>query len=93
MFDGWLLELTVWSVKLLLSASIVLVLSRLVRGPSLPDRVVALDMLAVLVVAIIAVDAIATGQFYFLRAGIVLAIISFVGTIAFALYLQRGWQA
>jgi multicomponent Na+:H+ antiporter subunit F len=66
-----------------------LALIRLVRGPSLPDRVVALDLITVQIAAMLAVDTIATGQAVFLDAAIVLALISFLGTVAFARYLER----
>jgi multicomponent Na+:H+ antiporter subunit F len=62
---------------------------RLVRGPSLPDRVVALDLITIQIAAMLAVDTIATGQSVFLDAAIVLALISFLGTVAFARYLER----
>jgi multicomponent Na+:H+ antiporter subunit F len=62
---------------------------RLARGPSLPDRVVALDLITVQIAAMLAVDTIATGQSVFLDAAIVLALISFLGTVAFARYLER----
>ena len=66
-----------------------LALIRLVRGPSLPDRVVALDLITIQIAAMLAVDTIATGQAVFLDAAIVLALISFLGTVAFARYLER----
>lgn len=62
---------------------------RLAKGPHLPDRVVALDLIAVICVGIIALDAIRTGHTYFIRAAIVLALVAFMGTVGFALYLQR----
>ena len=62
---------------------------RLVRGPTLPDRVVALDLITVQIAAILAVDTIATGQSVFLDAAIVLALIAFFSTVAFARYLER----
>lgn len=65
---------------------------RLVLGPSLPDRVVALDLIAVLLVGLIAVYAIATREAILLRVAMVVALITFVGTIAFAYYLQLRGQ-
>jgi multicomponent Na+:H+ antiporter subunit F len=62
---------------------------RLVRGPSLPDRVVALDLITVQIAAMLAVNTIATDQSVFLDAAIVLALIAFLGTVAFARYLER----
>jgi multicomponent Na+:H+ antiporter subunit F len=63
---------------------------RLVRGPSLPDRVVALDLAAIVIVGMIAVQAIMTEQAVLLDVAIALALVSFVGTVAFARYVQRG---
>lgn len=68
---------------------------RLVRGPSLPARVVALDLMGSLVVGIIAVYAVATEQPIFLDVAIVLALIGFLGTVAFAYFIEKGelpWQ-
>lgn len=71
--------------------SIVILLSfvRLVRGPSLPDRVVALDLMAALTIGFIAAYAIATDQPVFLDIASILALISFLGTVAFAYYLEK----
>ena len=70
-------------------AAMALALLRLVRGPTLPDRVVALDLITVLAAAMLALDTLATRQSVFIDAAIVLALISFLGTIAFARYLER----
>jgi multicomponent Na+:H+ antiporter subunit F len=61
----------------------------LVRGPTLPDRVIALDLIAVLSVGFIAMYALDNDQPVFLDAGIVLALVAFLGTVAFARYLER----
>jgi multicomponent Na+:H+ antiporter subunit F len=63
---------------------------RLVRGPSLPDRVVALELCGTVVVGMIAVQAIMTEQHVLLDVAIGLALVSFLGTVAFARYVQRG---
>jgi multicomponent Na+:H+ antiporter subunit F len=62
---------------------------RLVRGPSLPDRVVALDFMTAVAVAASGVWAMATDNPVFLDVAMVLALITFVGTVAFARYLER----
>jgi len=62
---------------------------RLVLGPSLPDRVVALDLVATLLVGLIAVSAVETGDVIFLRVAMVVALFNFIGTIGFCWYLQR----
>lgn len=73
----------------LLTVAIALAFIRLVRGPTLPDRVVALDLITTLAIGIIAVYAIATDKAVLLDLAIVLALISFLGTVAFAHYIER----
>lgn len=73
----------------LLGAAVALAAFRLVRGPSLPDRVVALDLMATLIIGLSAAYAVATGQPAYLDAAIVLALITFLGTVAFAYFLHR----
>lgn len=75
----------------LLAAAMVLALARLVYGPSLPDRVVALDLMSILAVGAIAAFTILTGHTVYLDAAMVLALIAFLGTVAFARYVTlRG---
>ena len=76
-----------------LLVSVGLVLLRLMRGPSLVDRVVAIDLMAFLVVGIIALYAIDTAEQVLLDAAIVLALIAFLSTVAFAGYLEREGRA
>ena len=76
-------------VFMMLLTAIFLAFWRLVRGPSLPDRVVALDAIASLSVGMIVVYAIATNQSIYVDAVIVLALIAFLGTVAFAQYIER----
>jgi len=74
----------------LLIASMILALFRLIRGPSLPDRAVALDLIAVSSVGLIGVYAVATDQPIYLDEAMVLALIAFFGTVAFAHYIEKG---
>ncbi len=62
---------------------------RLVRGPTLPDRVVALDLIGVVIVCITVAVAATTGQQAYLDVAIVIALVSFVGTVAYARYIER----
>jgi multicomponent Na+:H+ antiporter subunit F len=62
---------------------------RLVRGPTLPDRVVALDLTGVLAVGMLAAYAVATDQPGLMDPAAVLALVGFLGTVAFARYLER----
>ena len=63
---------------------------RLVKGPTLPDRVVAMDLIGVLVVSLIVVLSGSTHVRATLDAAVVIALIGFVGTIAYATYIERG---
>lgn len=74
---------------MMLSWGMALAFIRLIRGPTLPDRVIALDLFAVLSTAFLTVYAIDTDQQVFLDVAIVLALIAFLGTVAFALYIER----
>jgi multicomponent Na+:H+ antiporter subunit F len=73
----------------ILGVAYILSFIRLVIGPSLPDRVVALDLIAALTVSTVAAYAFATDQDVFLDVAIVLALVTFLGTIAFAQYVER----
>lgn len=73
----------------LIGVSLLLASLRLVRGPTTPDRVVALDLVAVLTVGMIAIHAVARGVHALLQPAAVLAVVAFIGTIAFAGSLER----
>lgn len=77
-------------VLVMLTVAMFLAFYRLVRGPSLPDRVVALDLIVMLAVGFITVYDIATDLSVFLDVAIVLALLSFLGTVAFARYVEKG---
>ena len=73
-----------------LGLSMLIAVIRLVRGPTLPDRVVAMDLLGVLVVGLIVVLAASTNVRATLDAAIVIALIAFVATVAYGTYIERG---
>jgi multicomponent Na+:H+ antiporter subunit F len=72
-----------------LALAAVLAFVRLVRGPTLPDRVIAIDLIGVLIVCLLVVVAASTAQQAFLDVAMVVALISFVGTVAYARYVER----
>ena len=85
-------DFLLFTILPLLSVAALFVLLRLIRGPSLSDRVVALDLLATLIIGFSAVYAVATDQPAFLDVAVILALVTFLGTVAFAYYLQkREW--
>lgn len=77
-------------VYVMLSLSLLLAFVRLARGPSLPDRVVALELIASIVAGMVGVHAIDTGVASFLDIAIVLALTAFLAAIGFARFLERG---
>lgn len=64
---------------------------RVVRGPTLPDRVLALDMLVGIAIGFIAVIAIRTGYTLYIDIAIALGLVGFLATVAFARFIiMRG---
>ncbi|MCM2291870.1 cation:proton antiporter [Allorhizobium sp. BGMRC 0089] len=75
----------------LLSVAFFLTVLRVMLGPTLPDRVVALDMLVAIVIGFIAVFAIRTGYTLYIDIAISLGLVGFLSTVAFARFiLVRG---
>ena len=72
-----------------IALAMVLAAGRVVLGPSVPDRVVSLDVVANLCVSAIAIIAMATQRAGLIVVAIVVALILFLGTTAYALYLER----
>ena len=73
-----------------LLVSIFLALARLIRGPDAADRIVALDLVSVLIVAFLAAYSIFSGETSFLDVAIGYALIAFLGTVALARFLMRS---
>ncbi|HWV02517.1 MAG TPA: monovalent cation/H+ antiporter complex subunit F [Devosia sp.] len=71
----------------LLGVGVALTLWRLVRGPHLADRVLALDMLTMLGIGVIATFAVRTATSLYIDIAITLALLGFVATAAFARFL------
>ena len=70
-----------------------LCLYRIGMGPSAPDRTVAIDILGIVVVGFCALMALATGRDFYLNIALAWALLSFIGTIALAKFLEgRGFD-
>lgn len=70
--------------------SIILALARLIKGPAAADRIVALDLISILIVAFLAAYSIYAGETSFLDVAIGYALIAFLGTVALARFLMRS---
>ncbi|AXI00317.1 Na(+)/H(+) antiporter subunit F1 [Sporosarcina sp. PTS2304] len=75
---------------ILFALTILVAVIRIILGPSLPDRVVALDVIGVNLIATIAVVSVIMNTKAFLEAILILGILSFIGTIAFSKFIERG---
>lgn len=76
---------------LLLALAFLLTVYRVIRGPTLPDRVIALDMLVGIVIGFIAIFAIRSGAMLYIDIAISLGLVGFLTTVAFARFiLVRG---
>jgi multicomponent Na+:H+ antiporter subunit F len=75
----------------LLSLSFLVTVYRVIRGPTLPDRIIALDMLVAVALGFIAVIGIKTGITLYIDVAIALGLVGFLATVAFARFvLSRG---
>lgn len=81
------------ALMLALALAMVLASYRVLRGPSLADRVVALDLMAAAAVGVAITCYLEYGQTAFLDIAIALALVTFVGTVAFASYIERRSDA
>ncbi len=73
-----------------LALAFLLAVARVLIGPSLPDRVVALDLALAIVLCFAAIYAAVTGQSHFLDVALVIAVIAFIATVALARYIEKG---
>jgi len=76
-------------VEIMLAFSIAITFIRLVLGPTMVNRVVALDLMAILLVGMIATEAVRTGEHALLDVTVVIGITAFIGTAAFSVLIVR----
>lgn len=63
---------------------------RVIVGPTLPDRVIALDTVGVNLIGVIGILSIKLDSLTYLDAILVIAILSFIATVAFSKFLKKG---
>nr|WGD99861.1 Na(+)/H(+) antiporter subunit F1 [Bacillus velezensis] len=74
----------------IMAVSTLLYVIRVIKGPTVPDRVVALDGIGINLIAMTALVSILLNTSAFLDIILSLGILSFIGTIAFAKFLEKG---
>ena len=82
-------EMLIDAAVIMIAASFFIAFVRVARGPTLPDRVVAVDLIGVSAVCLMVVGAAANRERAFLDAAVVIALLGFLGTVAYARYLER----
>ncbi len=82
---AWAIDATALLIVLGLGFSF----ARLIKGPTLPDRVVSVDLITVLAVAVVGLLAVAHGDPDLLDVAAALALVAFLATLAFAWYAER----
>lgn len=91
---GPILEASLTFAFVILSIALLLCVYRVIKGPTLPDRVVALDMLVAVAIGLIAAIGIHTGFTLYVDIAIALALVGFLATVAFARFIlvnaERG---
>ena len=82
---------TAVQIGLIIASGLTLLCSyRVINGPTVPDRVVALDTIGTNVVAIAVLYSLLTGKGLFIMVSLLLAILGFVSTVAVAMYIDEG---
>ncbi len=74
----------------MVSLALLLSLYRLLVGPSVPDRILALDTLYLNTIALLVLFGLLQGSALYFEAALLIAVMGFVGTIALSKYLLRG---
>ena len=79
-----------WAIVVLISLALIGFIYRLIKGPSTPDRVIALDAIGVGLISLIGLFSIIFDTVFFLEVILLLAVLSFIGTIAFSKFTEKG---
>ncbi len=83
-------DLTIWVVLPLMMTSLVLGLIPVIRGPSLADRVLGLDFISTVTIALLVAQGAATDSAALIDVAMLLALTALLGTIGFAYYIHRS---
>jgi len=84
------LESALGIAVLIVGVASVLSLIRLLIGPSVPDRILALDTLYVNTIALVVLFGLRQGSMLYFEAALLIAVMGFIGTVALSKYLLRG---
>lgn len=85
-----MLDKVIFIASAMLAIALLLNLYRLVKGPSLPDRILALDTMYINTIALIVLLGVSQRSLIFFEAAMLIAMMGFVGTVAVSKYILRG---
>ena len=85
-----MVDLLISAAALLMAAAFLLALYRFLKGPSVADRVVAFDVMTIVTTTVIVLVAYLEGRGIYLDVALIYALLSFLGVIVVARYLERG---
>jgi len=85
-----MLDTALWIAFSLVSLALLLNFIRLIKGPDVPDRILALDTLYINSIALLVLLGIYFKSALYFEAALLIAVMGFVGTIGFSKYLLRG---
>jgi len=85
-----MLDKVILIASVMLAVALLLNLYRLVKGPSLPDRILALDTMYINTIALIVLLGVSQRSLIFFEAAMLIAMMGFVGTVAVSKYILRG---
>lgn len=80
----------IWVSLIIVSLSMLGLLYRVFRGPSTPDRLIALDGIGVMLISAIALLSILFDTGFFIEVILLIAIMSFIGTVSFSKFIEKG---
>ncbi|HWO77194.1 MAG TPA: Na(+)/H(+) antiporter subunit F1 [Bacillus sp. (in: firmicutes)] len=75
---------------IVIALSMIGLVFRVIKGPSTPDRVIALDGIGINLIAIVAILSILLRTSAFLEVILLIGILAYIGTVAFAKFLEKG---
>ncbi|MCW8919125.1 MAG: K+/H+ antiporter subunit F [Gammaproteobacteria bacterium] len=85
-----MLSLAIEAAFAMMTLALLLNLWRVVRGPDLPDRILALDTMYINSIALIVLYGVQQKSEFYFEAALLIAVMGFVGTVAVVKYLLRG---
>jgi multicomponent Na+:H+ antiporter subunit F len=80
----------IWVCLILVLLSIAGLLYRVFCGPSIPDRLIALDAIGVMLISAIALLSVIFDTGFFMEVILLIAIMSFIGTVSFSKFIEKG---